>query len=378
MVNETREEMAEIEVEDPILNAGFCPIPMVLVADENLSAGAMITYGVICFFHYRYHGFPGQRAISELTGVSLRSIREHISMLVEHGYIETVRCGMGKPSKIVVKSLHNKTTLTDPRGRFCTTERQYLPINQEANRINGEAGVRPTYISERDSDRNDRTPSASFDAVADSSAVEDGEKKARAMTPTQQAIQDAYEAFPLEGVATDPPGGRKRYSGLARVIQEKGLPLVREWTEWLLDNPQEIPEGSTGWAYFCESFVRAMRREFEWKEKSNGRGYPQGSRGGSSPLVKRTNDGKYQVPEGLLSPEGKQDALFCEYYAKVGPCPEDTEFDSMATSKWHEQWWLYQQRAGRDLPMRGGMNMGRRPSEMGEVGSDEWNRAIML
>jgi hypothetical protein len=109
------------------------------------------------------------------------------------------------------------------------------------------------------------------------------------LNPQQQAIQDAYEAFGLQGVATDPPGAKRNlYSGLTAAIAAKGIPLVQEWVNWLRDNrPQAIPEGAKRWPYFCSQFHKAMNQPWTW-QGSNGR-----SRA-SPRLPKRIADTKFK------------------------------------------------------------------------------------
>ena len=81
----------------------------------------------------------------------------------------------------------------------------------------------------------------------------------RELTPTQKAIQNAWEAFGQTGIATDPPQSKpRRYSGLVRLVQEHGIPVVEEWCAWLRTHPETVPEGSPPWPYFCTRFKQAM------------------------------------------------------------------------------------------------------------------------
>ena len=97
------------------------------------------------------------------------------------------------------------------------------------------------------------------DSAASDDAGDPPTDLVRELTPTQQAIQNAWEAFGQTGIATDPPESkRRRYSGLVRLVQEHGIPVVEEWCAWLRTHPETVPEGSPPWPYFCTRFKQAM------------------------------------------------------------------------------------------------------------------------
>ena len=77
--------------------------------------------------------------------------------------------------------------------------------------------------------------------------------------PVRLCIQKAYEAFGLDGIATDPKSAkRKRYPRLVELVHERGVPQAQEWAQFLLDHHQDVPEGADPWAYFCGEFTKAM------------------------------------------------------------------------------------------------------------------------
>jgi len=118
-------------------------------------------------------------------------------------------------------------------------------------------------------------------ACADSGAAP--EKK---LTPQQKVIQLAWTAFGFDGkpsveASKKAPG----YSELTKLVQEHGIPKVKEWAAVIKRQPPELPEGAERWKWFKEQFRRGMSRDFDWQPK-------QGKSGKRIPLRKETDYGE--------------------------------------------------------------------------------------
>lgn len=122
----------------------------------------------------------------------------------------------------------------------------------------------PNAAERNGTERNTRTNPAP--PVGDARQAPAGDESARPkqepkpLTAQEQAIQDAFTAFPLPGLATG-----KGYSGLTKLVAEHGIPSVAEWTAWLHTHPQQVPDGASEWSYFCQQFRAALRRPWVWR-----------------------------------------------------------------------------------------------------------------
>lgn len=122
----------------------------------------------------------------------------------------------------------------------------------------------PLQTERNGTERNTRTNPAP--PVGDARQAPAGDESARPkqepkpLTAQEQAIQDAFTAFPLPGLATG-----KGYSGLTKLVAEHGIPSVAEWTAWLHTHPQQVPDGASEWSYFCQQFRAALRRPWVWR-----------------------------------------------------------------------------------------------------------------
>ena len=79
------------------------------------------------------------------------------------------------------------------------------------------------------------------------------------LTPQQKAVELLWAAFGFDGK----PGG-KGYSGIAKLVAEHGVPLVKEYAAAVRRSPPELPEGAERWAWFKKQFRAAMNRPWEW------------------------------------------------------------------------------------------------------------------
>ena len=101
-------ELTEIEVEDEALAHGFVQVPVAVVFDPDLSPGAKAVYGALLYYRWRLGGAPARTIIARHLGGGLRSIERYFHELESRSYISTVRLGLGKPSKCVIRSLQGR------------------------------------------------------------------------------------------------------------------------------------------------------------------------------------------------------------------------------------------------------------------------------
>lgn len=83
-------------------------VPVRVMKDDRISAGARMLYGMLkwCGWRQQWRGEPGyqgQAALGEEFGLSERTVRNHLNELREVGYIETERVGLGEPDNIIIK-----------------------------------------------------------------------------------------------------------------------------------------------------------------------------------------------------------------------------------------------------------------------------------
>lgn len=90
-------------------------------------------------------------------------------------------------------------------------------------------------------------------------------KKPRQESEDQIAIREAFEALTGEALPKLLPG----YSAAEKLLTEYGLPMVREWTDFLRNQEPNVPEGANAWAHFKTVFRRGMNRDFEWRRKGS-------------------------------------------------------------------------------------------------------------
>ncbi len=89
----------------------FAIVPESLAKDEKIGAAALRVYCGLCIKgkqheHNKGPGYQGQEKLgAEFGGMSGRYVRAAISELVEAGYIETDRVGLGIPDTITIKRL---------------------------------------------------------------------------------------------------------------------------------------------------------------------------------------------------------------------------------------------------------------------------------
>ena len=188
--------------------------------------------------------------------------------------------------------------------------------DQSGRTLQTEAEAEATTEAEAEAERLERQRQERLRASAKARPNDaDGTGKAKAEpkedTPHQAVIRSAWKAF---GQDTTPSGAG--YSGLMKLLQEKGIPLAEAWIAHLVANPPVIPEGAEPWKYFCRQFRDALNRTWEWGHRE---GAPAASNGGASPTGGSPAAQSIGGPVSRLSPEMRQ---WRREYAVVDDVPE--------------------------------------------------------
>lgn len=121
------DELSPIVIEDQVLAEGFVQVPVVVVFDPDLTAGAKMMYGALLWYAWRFDGVPGQAVIAQQLGGGERTIRRHLADLEAAGYIATERRGLGHPNRYVIKTLQNRTIPERPKMAGQTGQQLALP-----------------------------------------------------------------------------------------------------------------------------------------------------------------------------------------------------------------------------------------------------------
>lgn len=108
MAKDDREQLSPIIIEDAVLAEGFVQVPVVVVFDRDLTAGAKTMYGALLWYAWKHGGAPSQEAMAEHLGGGRRTIQRHLSELEKAGYIETRMLGLGKPNEYILKTLSER------------------------------------------------------------------------------------------------------------------------------------------------------------------------------------------------------------------------------------------------------------------------------
>ena len=101
------EDASKIEVQDGLLAAGFVQIPVLVLQDPILGAGAKLTYGLLLWYAWKTGEYPGHLQAAEDFGIARRSLCRYLTELEQRGLLVAHRGGLGKP---------NSYTLPDPRA----------------------------------------------------------------------------------------------------------------------------------------------------------------------------------------------------------------------------------------------------------------------
>lgn len=130
----------QIIVASELLRKGFVQVPVAVLQDPDLSAGAKLAYGGLLWYAWRGHRYPGQAAMGAEFGMSERSVRTYLGELVNSGYLGVERQGQGFP---------NTYTVLCPWEQ--NPDRQNLPV--KAAKSAGQGGKSRRSLIEQDSKR---------------------------------------------------------------------------------------------------------------------------------------------------------------------------------------------------------------------------------
>lgn len=86
----------KVRCENDLLARGFVQVPVLVLQDHDLSAGAKLTYGALLWYLWRGGDYPGQVAMSEEFGMGERSVRRYLAELEDRGYLRHERPGLGQ------------------------------------------------------------------------------------------------------------------------------------------------------------------------------------------------------------------------------------------------------------------------------------------
>ena len=100
-------ELGRIIIRDKALK-GFVQMPIVLVLDPEVSGSAKVVYGLLLWYEWRGMGFPGQNAMAEHLGRSVRSVRNDLKELIDAGYLTVQQHGLGRPNTYIIESLQDR------------------------------------------------------------------------------------------------------------------------------------------------------------------------------------------------------------------------------------------------------------------------------
>lgn len=82
------EEHGEITCANQLLSKGFVQIPIIILQDKSLGAGAKLTYGLLLWYHWKGFGYPGHYAAAEEFGIGRASLCRYLVELEACGLVE--------------------------------------------------------------------------------------------------------------------------------------------------------------------------------------------------------------------------------------------------------------------------------------------------
>ena len=89
---------SNITCDNALLSRGFVQIPVLILQDADLQAGAKIVYGGLLWYKWRGLDYPGHAQAATDWGMSERSVCTFIGELSKRGLVEETRPGLGKPN----------------------------------------------------------------------------------------------------------------------------------------------------------------------------------------------------------------------------------------------------------------------------------------
>lgn len=105
--NVAQELPADVIHENAWEQAGYTPVPNVVLRDPGLSQGAKLAYGLLKSYAWFNKSLihPGQAALASYLGVSDRQIRDYVKDLEEAGLIRVARVGLRKTNRYLLLEL---------------------------------------------------------------------------------------------------------------------------------------------------------------------------------------------------------------------------------------------------------------------------------
>lgn len=119
----------QIIVEDELLEAGFIQVPMLLVKDADLAAGAKLAYAMLLWYYWTQKRYPGDSQMAEDLGVTGRSIRNYLGELRGAGWIQIRERGLGKTTSYLLP----KKAFQSERKNSSSPSGKNLPVLNESD-----------------------------------------------------------------------------------------------------------------------------------------------------------------------------------------------------------------------------------------------------
>jgi len=128
----------KIHIEDEVLREGFVQVPIMLLHDPSLSAGAKLAYAGLLWYAWKYGEYPGHEEVAKDYGTTTRTIKRYMSELQHQGYITARQRGLGKTNEYIVHSLGDKIvtstgTNMSPSGGHEYPRKNKLDSNTNTN-----------------------------------------------------------------------------------------------------------------------------------------------------------------------------------------------------------------------------------------------------
>ena len=89
---------SNITCDNAVLARGFIQIPVLVLQESDLSAGAKVVYAGLLWYLWRGLDYPGHEQAAVDWGMSERSVGTHLRELGKRGLVESRQPGLGKPN----------------------------------------------------------------------------------------------------------------------------------------------------------------------------------------------------------------------------------------------------------------------------------------
>ena len=120
-----RVEYGRIIVESAVLREGFVQVPVTVLHDPELSAGAKLAYATMLWYAWRLDSYPGDRHMASDLRVSERSIRNYLSELRKTGWIQIAERGLGQTTSYILP----EDKFRSERQDSSALSGKYVPLN---------------------------------------------------------------------------------------------------------------------------------------------------------------------------------------------------------------------------------------------------------